>query len=92
MKVMIRTFGHLKQKFGESREIEVDSGGTPGNILRSILFPDRDGYSAIFDDQGTLRTHIVLMVNRKRISPADIEQIALHDGDELAVLPPVAGG
>lgn len=92
MKVTVRMFGRFKDQFGDRKEVSVTEGITPVAALADVLKASPDGYTAIFDDRDQIRPHIILMVNRKRIAHAECATISLHDGDELAVLPPVAGG
>jgi len=92
MKIRVRMFGRFKQLFGDGKEVQVPDGINPRDALGSVVARESQLYSAIFDDDGKVRNYIVLMVNRKRISPAKFSQFALQEDDELAVLPPVAGG
>jgi molybdopterin converting factor small subunit len=92
MKIQVRMFGRFKQQFGDLREVEVPDGGTPLDVIKEVVATNSEEYRAIFDDQDRIRNHLVLMVNRKRISPSDYISIYLHDTDEVALLPPVAGG
>lgn len=92
MKIHVRMFGRFKHPFGDWREVDVPEGNTPLDVLKEVVATNPEGYMAIFDDQNRIRNHIILMVNRKRISLADCSAVILHDTDELALLPPVAGG
>ncbi len=92
MKIQVRMFGKFKQLFGDGKEVEVSAGITPLDALERVVARESPLYSQIFDDGGKIRSYIVLMVNRKRISPAKFSLASLNEGDELAVLPPVAGG
>ncbi len=92
MKIHVRMFGRFKHQFGDWREVEVSDSATPLDVLKEVVATNPEGYLAIFDDQDRIRNHIILMVNRKRIFPADYISLLLDDTDELALLPPVAGG
>lgn len=92
MKIQVRMFGRFKQLFGDGEEVKVPEGTHPLGALGSIVDTQSELHSAIFDDDGNIRNHIVLMVNRKRISPTEFNLVTLQEDDELAVLPPVAGG
>ena len=92
MKIQVRMFGRFKQQFGDLREVEVPDGVTPLYVLKEVVATNSENYTAIFDDQDRIRNHLILMVNRKRIPPSDYLSLFLHDTDEVALLPPVAGG
>jgi molybdopterin converting factor small subunit len=85
-------FGKFKQSFGDGKEVDVSTGISPLDALKCVVERESPLYSQIFDDEGKVRSYIVLMVNRKRISPAKFSLAALNEGDDLAILPPVAGG
>jgi molybdopterin converting factor small subunit len=92
MKIYIRMFGRFKHQLWERKEVEVKEGVTPVEVLRKMITVHSEGYSAIFDEQDRIRNHIILMINQKRISHANSASVLLKEADELAVLPPVAGG
>ncbi len=92
MKIQVRMFGRFRHQFGDRREVSLPEATTPMAALKDALAASPDSYTAIFDEKDQIRKHIILMVNQKRIAHADTATIPLHDGDELAVLPPVAGG
>jgi molybdopterin converting factor small subunit len=92
MKIQLRMFGRFKQQFGDVREVEVPEGTTPMEVIKRVVATNSEDYVAIFDDQDRIRNHLILMVNRKRITPSDYISLYLHDTDELALLPPFAGG
>jgi molybdopterin synthase catalytic subunit len=81
MKVRVRFFGGPREALG-SCEIERDlpSGSTVQDLLDALLeeYPVLQSYS----------TMIKTAVNRKYAG----RETRLREGDEVAVLPPVAGG
>ncbi len=85
-------FGRFRHQFWETKDLEFPDTVTPLNVLKAVAGTNPGGQEALFDDRDRIRNHIVLMVNRKRIREADIGSILLQESDELAVLPPVAGG
>jgi sulfur-carrier protein len=92
MKIKVRMFGRFKQQFGEFRDVEVPDGTTPLDVVKEVVAKNAEEYRAIFDDQDRIRNHLILLVNRKRISPSDSVSLSLQTTDEVALLPPVAGG
>ncbi len=81
MKLSIRYFGIVREKLGVGGEdLELAAGTDVAALMRSLA-----GRHAIFDlGAGTLRT----AVNLEYVG-AEHE---LHDGDEIAIIPPVSGG
>ncbi|OPX73134.1 MAG: ThiS family protein [Methanoregulaceae archaeon PtaB.Bin152] len=92
MKIYIRMFGRFKHQFWETKCLDFPEPVSPLHALKEAISLNLGGYTAFFDEKDRIRNHIVLMVNKKRIQHADAGSILLKDSDELAVLPPVAGG
>ena len=82
MKVNILYFGALKQLFGLSEELrELPEGMTSGDLLPE-LFRGREEALAKWHGK------ILLALNCEHIKSS----VALKDGDEVAIMPPLAGG
>jgi len=88
MRVKVLYFGILKDRFGVAEE-QVDLPGE-GNVdellglLRGRTSNSKDAGEA---DEQLWRT-LAVAVNREYAS----QTVVLHEGDEIALLPPVSGG
>jgi len=81
MKIRLLFFAVLRDLFQSSEQImEAPDGTTVGEVAQRV-FSSRD--EAIF-----LKETICFAVNCSYVSPAH----TLRDGDEVAFIPPVAGG
>jgi molybdopterin synthase catalytic subunit len=81
MKIQVRYFAVVRERLGRDEEtLEVAPGASVGDAL--ALLAERHGVLA------PLRKYLQVAVNQETV-PADH---ALADGDELALIPPVAGG
>jgi molybdopterin synthase catalytic subunit len=81
MKVRVRLFAMLREKAGwREREVELPSGASIDDAWRWLL-------SEVPGIEGT-RSSVRFAVNRRY---AAVDEV-LSDGDELALIPPVAGG
>ncbi len=81
MKVRLLYFAVLRDIIGESTgEITLDEGTRPRDVWASL----RDTHPRLAGYQNPPLT----AVNESYVSP----DVALHDGDELVFIPPVAGG
>ena len=92
MKVKVRFFAQFRELFGSDIVIEPAPGTTFSSLIEDISQKNREGYHAIFDEQGAFREFVILMRNGKRIDTSDAKKTKIMDGDEIAVFPPVAGG
>jgi molybdopterin converting factor subunit 1 len=82
MVVHVRLFAMLRERAGrDSVEVELDEGATVRDALDAV--GDAHGLGEMLE-----RMSIVAALNREYVS----EQSALHEGDELALIPPVSGG
>ena len=91
MQVKVLYFGILKDQFGAVEEqIELPGGSSAGELLEflrgrtSNLLMSQEASRA---DQQLWRS-LALAVNREYAQPTTV----LHEGDEVALLPPVSGG
>jgi sulfur-carrier protein len=92
MKVRIKAFARFREIIGSENILDLDEGTTVLGALKSLAAGSKDLRDACFDREGSIAPHVVLMINAKRISGFERETTVLHDGDELAIFPPVAGG
>ncbi len=92
MKVHIRSFASFRDILGNDYDIEIMEHSTVGGLLQSLVSANRNLRAAIFDEQGNIREYVIIMKNRKNIEYLQGLSTALDEGDEVAILPPVAGG
>ena len=87
--ITIRAFAKFREMFGAETVISVSDGST---VLDSLVqFAKTAAEDEIFEG-GVLKSHIVLMYNRERIDSEDAAEIAVENGDEVVLYPPVSGG
>ncbi|MEI8330245.1 MAG: ubiquitin-like small modifier protein 1 [Methanomicrobiales archaeon] len=92
MTVKIRFFARFRELLGTDILTDVTSGTTLRSLITTISQRNHEGHSAIFDENGTFHEFVILMKNGKRIELEEAADTPVADGDEIAVLPPVAGG
>lgn len=92
MIVHIRAFASFRDMLGKDLEVNLEEGSTVKDLLDNIISSRQPLRSAIFDESGKVRDYVILMKNRKNIDYLSGLDTVLSEGDELAILPPVAGG
>ncbi|QSZ66175.1 MoaD/ThiS family protein [Methanofollis aquaemaris] len=92
MKVRVRAFARFREIFGSEQVIDLPEEAGLDVLLKKFAESREEGHAALFDGDGRLLSHVVLMHNRRRVEDAAVGGTALSDGDEVAVFPPVAGG
>jgi molybdopterin synthase catalytic subunit len=80
LKVSVRFFALYRERAGTSQtEVELPDGSTSEELLVRL----RSEYASL-----PLTDSVLIAVNSEYASP----QAPLHDGDEVAFIPPVSGG
>ena len=92
MTVRVRFFARFRELLGTDIMVGHSPGTHLADLVRDIAGKNREGYNAIFDEQGAFREYVIVMKNGKRIETAAAASTTVMDGDEIAVFPPVAGG
>jgi molybdopterin synthase sulfur carrier subunit len=92
MRIVVIAFANFREILGKERQLKARDGATVGELLETLAASSQAFREAAFDDGGALRDYVLLMINRKRIDPAQELFRQLQDGDELAIFPPLAGG
>jgi molybdopterin synthase sulfur carrier subunit len=92
MTVKVRFFARFRELLGTDVIVDVPNGSVFSELVKNVARRNREGYDAIFDENGEFREFVILMRNGKRVELADAAKVIVADGDELAVFPPVAGG
>ena len=81
MRVVVRLFAVLRERAGTSELVlDLPAGATVATAAQALS----ECHPAIRDHA----RHVAYAVNREYVSAGAV----LHDGDELALIPPVSGG
>ena len=88
-KVMIPT---ALRQFASNRDTMDLDGENVGEVLQKLAneFPELKRH--LFDDGGQLRNFVNVFLNDQNIRDLDNQQTPLNAGDELTIVPAVAGG
>ena len=89
VKVMIPT--PLRAYAGKQESVEV-SAKTVGEALKGLTDKHGDLKKHLYSDDGKLRSFVNVYVNDEDIRYLDNLQTPTKDGDELNIVPAVAGG
>jgi MoaD family protein len=91
MAVTVKLPTQLRAAAGNATEAHVD-GGTVGEALDSLYAQHAELRERIADDGGGLRRFVNVYLGGEDIRFLDGLDTAVKDGDELTILPAVAGG
>ncbi len=91
MAIKIRIPTPLQKLTENLSEVQVEGGSVKAALanLESKYPGIRD---RLYDDKGSLRRFINFYVNEEDIRYLQSEETALKDGDELSIVPAIAGG
>jgi molybdopterin synthase sulfur carrier subunit len=92
MIIHVRSFASFRDILGKELSVELKDGSTVKDLLENLISTRQRLKSAIFDESGKVREYVILMKNRKNIESLGGLDTELAEGDEVAILPPVAGG
>jgi molybdopterin synthase sulfur carrier subunit len=90
--ITIRSFARLKDLFGEERQYTISEHSTVANVLSILINETQVPASTLFNDKGDVHAHLIIMLNKKRMTKAAITMQILSEGDEIILYPPVSGG
>ena len=90
MAVTVKIPAQLRSVTGGEEEIEVE-GATVGEALDAV-FADHGELRERITEDGTLRRFVNVYVSGEDIRFQDGLETAISDGDEVTILPAVAGG
>jgi len=92
MMVHLKAFASFKDILGKEKDVDIKEGSSVGELLEDLSSRNARLKDAVFDETGQLRDYVILMKNRKSIEHMEGLNTKLNEGDEVAILPPVAGG
>ncbi len=72
-------------------ELELE-GSTAGEVIRSLADEYPETKKALFDDSGDLRSFINVFVNGENIKALQGNETPVKTGDEIMLIPAIAGG
>jgi molybdopterin synthase sulfur carrier subunit len=91
MAVIVKLPTQLRAAAGNATEAQVE-GGTVGEALDSLYAQHAELRERIADDGGGLRRFVNVYLGGEDIRFLEGLETAVKDGDELTILPAVAGG
>jgi len=91
MNIIIRAFARFREDFGERTELPVEESCTLPAALSELVA--RKGHAdTLFEEDGSIKDFVLVMVNGERLAPEDRTTRLLSGGDEIVIYPPVSGG
>lgn len=90
--IHVRAFASFREILGKETDLDLGEDSTVGDLLEILVSSHQGLGPAIFEDDGRVREYVIIMRNRERIDSLEGLATVLEEGDEVAILPPVAGG
>jgi MoaD family protein len=81
----------LRQYVGKQSMVEVP-GGTVGEAMTTLVAQHPELKKHLYTEEGKLRAFVNLYVNDEDIRYLEKEATALKDGDNISIVPSIAGG
>lgn len=81
----------LRQYVGKQPAVEVH-GATVGEAMKALVSQHPDLRKHLYTEEGKLRAFVNLYVNDEDIRYLQKEATALKDGDQISIVPSIAGG
>lgn len=80
------------RKFTEGSDIVAAEGSTVGDVLKDVSEKHPGLAQRLYDDSGNVRRFVNIFANDEDIRFLDNMDTEVEDGDELSLVPAIAGG
>ena len=91
MSIKVRVPAPMQKLTRDQREVEA-SGATVADLIGDLEHAYPGVKNMVCDDSGRVRRFLNVYVNDKDIRFLDREKTPLKDGDEVSIIPAIAGG
>jgi molybdopterin synthase sulfur carrier subunit len=90
----VRVFGTLRMVVGDQKHVEVRvaDGASARELLDQLILAYPGLQEKVLRQGGELRGGVGIFVNGRSVRFLDGLDTAIHEGDEVALFPPVGGG
>lgn len=92
MKIRFVTYARFADVFDREIDIELATDTTIYEGLKTLCGDNLERIHLLYEEDGSIRSYVIIMKNRERIESSEINAISLHEGDEIVIYPPVSGG
>jgi len=91
MKVKFKLFANFREA-AKNKEVEITfAGSTVGDAVGALAAGFPAMKPLIYQD-GRLKQYVNVLLNGQTVKHEQIGSVAVKDGDEIALFPPVSGG
>ena len=92
MKVLVKAFATFREVMDSQIDMDLQEGATILTLLDELTGRYKGLGEMMFDTDGTLRNFINILRNGRNVHFLAGLETPLHDGDVIALFPPLAGG
>ncbi len=90
--VTVRLFAGLRYLFGQKESrVAIGQAADIGRLLEALCTTPEQRHG-LLDESGGIREGFLVLLNGHNIAFLGGAGATLHDGDEVAIFPPIAGG
>jgi molybdopterin synthase sulfur carrier subunit len=91
MSVVVRIPTPLQKLVGDKAEVQAE-GGTLREVIEGLASQNSEIKNRLLDDSGELRRFVNVYVNEEDVRFLQKLDTPLKDGDEVSIVPAIAGG
>lgn len=91
MSVLVRIPTPLQKLVGDKAEVQAE-GSTLREVVNSLAGQNSEFKTRLLDDSGELRRFVNVYVNEEDVRFLQKLDTPLKDGDEVSIVPAIAGG
>ena len=92
MKVNVRILGELSSKLGRRKTLTLEEGSTVNTLVNSLSEEKSQNRQGHLGRYKISEGELAVLVNGKNIALLEGVKTILQDGDNVAFIPPAAGG
>lgn len=92
MPVQIMIPAPMRSLTGNNAKVAISDGGTVGEVLTSLATQYPSVRERIFESSGRVRRFVNVYLNGENIRDLAAEATVVKDGDEVSIIPAMAGG
>jgi MoaD family protein len=93
LRILFKSFGPIRRLLGKKIiEVEVPEDSTVRQVIDAVVNQSGEELHKLIMDKDRISGNLIVILNRKDVDTLGGVDIAVSEGDEIAILPHVQGG